>query len=233
MKARATGKQSKERGAIRAGRPPKTHAGEVDRRILDAARRAFLEKGLDGASVEEIAKLARAGKPTIYARFPSKEALYVAVAMRNVTEVVDSEIHLPDGADVEARLAALGITMLQSALTEEHIGVIRLGISAARRFPDLADQVHRMASVRGVAAVTRLLSERARSDEVGALPAFGPDRLAATAQIFIDLVLWPLLRRALFGGKLRALRAGIEAHVASSVAFFLAACRADAAAPRT
>lgn len=226
VKTRAPEKRPHERGAIRAGRPPKTHAGEVDRRILDAARRAFLEKGLDGASVDEIAKLARAGKPTIYARFPDKEALYVAVAMRNVAEVIESEIHLPDGTDVEEQLISLGVTMLRSALTDDHIGVMRLGISEARRFPDLAGSVHRMASERGIAAVTRLLREAARSDKGGALAAFAPNRLATTAQFFIDLVLWPMFRHALFGKKLRTLRAGIEAHVTQSVAFFLAACRA-------
>ena len=145
--------------------------------------------------------------------------------MRNVAEVIESEIHLPDGADVEQRLVDLGVAMLRSALTDDHIGVMRLGISEARRFPDLADSVHRMASERAIAAVTRLLSEAARSGDVGALAAFGPKRLAATAQFFIDLVLWPIFRRALFGKKLRALRAGSEAHVAQSVTFFLAACR--------
>jgi hypothetical protein len=32
-------------------------AGEVDKRILDAARRVFLERGLAGANIEEIAGL--------------------------------------------------------------------------------------------------------------------------------------------------------------------------------
>ena len=58
-----------KRSAVRTGRPPKERAGEVDERILDAARRVFLERGLAGASMEEIAGLACAGKPTIYARF--------------------------------------------------------------------------------------------------------------------------------------------------------------------
>jgi AcrR family transcriptional regulator len=39
---------------------------------LDAARRVFLERGLAGASIDEIAKLACAGKPTIYAGFPTR-----------------------------------------------------------------------------------------------------------------------------------------------------------------
>ena len=42
----------------------------------------FLKRGFEGASVDEIADVARAGKPTIYARFPGKEALFAAVMAR-------------------------------------------------------------------------------------------------------------------------------------------------------
>jgi AcrR family transcriptional regulator len=61
----------------------------VDARILDVARRLFLERGLAGTSVDEIARLARAGKPTIYARFPDKETLFTAVVSRTVFASID------------------------------------------------------------------------------------------------------------------------------------------------
>ena len=60
------------------------------------------------------------------------------------------------------------------------------------------------------------------------MPAFAPERITATTQYFMDLVFKPMIMRALFGEKLETLRAEIEAHVASRVAFFLAACRNDA-----
>src|SRR5215469_1860277 len=83
-------------GAVRYGRPPRERAGEVEARILEAARHLFLEHGLAGTSMEEIATRARAGKPTIYARFPSKEALFTAVVMRNVaTNVARFEASMP------------------------------------------------------------------------------------------------------------------------------------------
>src|SRR6516165_9282068 len=79
-----TGKGRGRRPAGRTGRPPRELAGGVESRILDAARRVFLERGLAGASMDEIAGFACAGKPTIYARFPSKEALFTAVIMQSV-----------------------------------------------------------------------------------------------------------------------------------------------------
>jgi hypothetical protein len=43
------------RAAVRLGRPPKELEGEVDARILDAARKIFLGRGFEGASMDEIA----------------------------------------------------------------------------------------------------------------------------------------------------------------------------------
>jgi hypothetical protein len=50
-------------------------------------------------------------------------------------------------------------------------------------------------------------------DELGTLPAFAPGKLAVTTRIFLDLVVVPLLLRALFGQKHISLSAEIEPHV--------------------
>jgi AcrR family transcriptional regulator len=211
---------------VRFGRPPKELAGEVDARILDTARRVFLERGLAGASMDEIAGLARAGKPTIYARFPNKEALFTAVVMQNVAaNLARFEDHTPTGATIEERLESVAITVLQWVLVSDAVRLMRVAIAEARRFPDLASSVHRMARERAAETVARLLAEAAQSDELGTLPAFAPERLTTTTRFFQDLVFMPLLIRALFGEKLKPLRAEIGPHVTRSVAFFLAACR--------
>lgn len=221
-----TERHSKQRGAVRAGRPPRELAGEVDARILDAAQRLFLERGLAGTSVDEIARLARAGKPSIYARFPDKETLFTAVVSRTVLASIDRfESDAPTGVSVEERLNSLGVNILKWVLVSEDIGMIRLAIAEARRFPDLASRVNRMARERAEKAVVRLLGEAAQSDELSKLPAFAPERLPATSGFFRGLVVLPLVIRALYGEKLKALHAEIEPHVARSVAFFLDACR--------
>src|SRR6516165_1996170 len=97
-----TARRYRKQSTVRAGRPPRERAGEVDARILEAARRLFVERGLAGTSVDEIAARARAGKPTIYARFPDKEALFTAVVMRNVSAIVGAfEGHIPAGKTIE------------------------------------------------------------------------------------------------------------------------------------
>jgi AcrR family transcriptional regulator len=220
----ATRKRSTAGGVVvRSGRPPRELAGEVEERILDAAAKVFLERGFEGASVDEIADVARAGKPTIYARFPGKEALFTAVVERNVREITRSfERIAPTGATIEERLASIGTSVLRKVLMAETVGLIRAAIAEARRFPDLADSVRLMAHERGAGAVAQLLGELAEPDK---LPAFAADRRAATAGNFLDLILLPMLMRALFGERLTVLRAEIAPHVARTVAFFLAACR--------
>jgi AcrR family transcriptional regulator len=222
----ATRKRPNKRGAVRSGRPPRERTGEVEARILDAAHRVFLERGLAGASMEEIAGLARSGKPTIYARFASKEDLFAAVMMRNVdSKIARFEGHALTGATIEERLASLGITILHWALVSDTVGLMRLGIAEARRFPDLASSVHRMLRVRGTGTVARLLGQVAKTDGLGTVRALARRLLTTTTRFFLDLVLLPLLLRALFGEKLKPLHREIGAHVARSVAFFLAACR--------
>ena len=82
-----------------------------------------------------------------------------------------------------------------------------------------------MARRGGAEVVGRLLREIAESDELARLPAFAPAHLEQTAERFLDLVLAPLLMRALFGERISDLQTEISPHVARIVPFFLAACR--------
>ena len=59
-------------------RPLRRDAQENRERILEAARRAFADRGID-ATVEDIASGAGVGVGTLYRRFPTKDALVDAV----------------------------------------------------------------------------------------------------------------------------------------------------------
>jgi AcrR family transcriptional regulator len=215
-----------KRAAVRSGRPPKELAGEVDARILDAARKVFLERGFEGASIEEIAEVARSGKPTIYARFRDKRALFTEVVTRDIlSRITEFKSELPTGATTEERLTSAAITLLHWGFDSDRIGLMRLAVAEARRFPDLAATVSRRARELSTELGVHLLNELTQSDELGSLPAFAPERLATTARFFLDIVAVPMLLRALFEVNLKVLDAEIDAHVARGVAFFLAACR--------
>jgi len=218
--------RSVTRSPVRSGRPPNELAGAVEERILDAARKVFLNRGFEGASIEEIAGVARSGKPTIYARFRDKKALFTAAVTGFViAKQGQLENYSPSGTTIEERLASIGVTVLHEALTPEWIGLLRLAIAEARRFPDLGSVVIRVTRERGTETMMRLLGEAAESGEVETFPAFSSDRLAMTARYFIDLILLPHLMRALSGEHLKTLHAEIGPHVSQRVAFFLSACR--------
>ena len=215
-----------KRAAVRFGRPPKELAGEVDARILDAARKVFLERGFEGASIDEIAEVARSGKPTIYARFRDKRALFTAVVTRDIlVRITEFKSEVPTGTTIEERLTSAASTLVHWGLNSDRIGLLRMAVAEARRFPDLASTVSRTTRDLSTELGVRLLGELAQSDELRALPAFAPERLTRTARFFLDLIAVPVLLRALFEVNLKTLDAEIDAHVARSVAFFLAACR--------
>src|SRR5271155_3217371 len=115
MEAAAPERGAVRRGAVRCGRPPRGLAGQVEERILDAAGQVFLERGFSGASIDEIAEVARAGKPTIYGRFPGKEALFTAVIDRLVRRNTSLEAISSAGSLIEDRLEGIATVILKAA----------------------------------------------------------------------------------------------------------------------
>jgi AcrR family transcriptional regulator len=210
----------------RPGRPPKDLAGDVKARILDAAQRVFLKRGYQSASLDEIAQTAPASKPTIYAHFPGKEALFEAVVARVIEGLTDFAAFAPKGRSVQDKLASLGIEVVERFI-DETIGITRATIAEADRFPALSRQVHEHGRDRAAAAVSHVLNDATHTLSRGAKGPFGPKRSVSTAQIFMDLILLPMIMRALMGEGAKELRNELPAFARERVSFFLAACEAD------
>jgi AcrR family transcriptional regulator len=208
------------------GRPSKDMAGDVKARILDAAQRVFLKRGYQSASLDEIAETAPASKPTIYAHFPGKEALFEAVVARVVEGLTDFEAFAPKGRSVQDKLASLGTEVVERFI-DETIGITRATIAEAERFPALSRQVHEHGRDRAAAAVSHVLNDATHALSRGAKGPFGPKRSVSTAQIFMDLILLPMIMRALMGEGVKELRSELPTFVRERVSFFLAACEAD------
>jgi len=79
------------RTSIGARRNPASEAA-----ILQAARHLLREKGYSGFSIEEVARRAAAGKPTIYRWWPTKADLFIAIYGAEKT----AAIPLPDEGDL-------------------------------------------------------------------------------------------------------------------------------------
>jgi AcrR family transcriptional regulator len=87
--------------AARRGRGRPRDAG-ADRAILEAALELFIQRGVEGASIEQIAKRAGVGKLTVYRRWSSKEELLsqaIESARENVPDAPPEDldaVHLAD-----------------------------------------------------------------------------------------------------------------------------------------
>jgi AcrR family transcriptional regulator len=216
---------SSKRARGRFGRPPKDLAGDAEARILDAAQRVFLEKGYNGASIDEIAEQAPASKPTIYAYFPNKEALFTAVVTRVIKGFTGFGGYTPVGRSVQDKLTSLG-TELVERFIKDTVGVTRVTIAEADRFPALSRHVHEAARDRAADAVSHLLNDATHALSRTSKRPFSNKRSLATAQIFMDLILLPMLMRSLMGDEAKVLRKDLSSFVRERVNFFLAACEA-------
>lgn len=115
------------------------------RQILDGARIAFLALGFDGTSVDEIARRACVSKPTVYAHFADKRALFVAVVEEDCREYARRMIQ----ADAPAEREPIRDTLRRVAglytafsLSPFSLGVFRLVVADALRFPELGQAFH-------------------------------------------------------------------------------------------
>jgi len=69
----------KKRKRPKKGRPTAARLLEINRVILDAAARCFLDNGYSDASIDAVVAAARVSKVTLYSRYPNKETLFRAV----------------------------------------------------------------------------------------------------------------------------------------------------------
>ncbi|HAS54336.1 MAG: hypothetical protein A2X56_14895 [Nitrospirae bacterium GWC2_57_13] len=88
-------------GRRSAGRRPKAQRAEGDTRaaILKAARRVFAQRGLDGASIRDVAMAAKVNTAMLYYYFKDKENLYRAVLSDSFSALIaiwDNEIFKSD-----------------------------------------------------------------------------------------------------------------------------------------
>ncbi|WP_375291245.1 TetR/AcrR family transcriptional regulator [Qipengyuania sp.] len=195
----------------RGGRPPASWAGEVDRRILDAATQLFLRDGYDATSFDRIAARANAGKASLYARYSTKQELFTAVVRRMVDRTLLPSVDVPSHLPTEERLRETGHRLLEHALVPEAVALMRVCMSIAPRMPDLARLVDRIGREGGIAQVARAIAGREAT----------PERLAQArpaAEQFIDMVFVPHQMRALIGDDRELLRETAPRRVNDAIA---------------
>ncbi|MFI8413667.1 TetR/AcrR family transcriptional regulator [Paeniglutamicibacter gangotriensis] len=102
---------------------PRTRMTGVQRRLqlIDISRQLFSLRGVDGTTIEEIARAAGVSKPVVYEHFGSKEALYMEVVTNEYRELlarITESLAGEDSARVLLEKAALAILTYIEECTE-------------------------------------------------------------------------------------------------------------------
>jgi len=99
--------------------------GDIEPRIVAAARRRFEKEGVDGASLRAIAKDAATSIGMIYYYFPTKDDLFLSVVESTYERVLaDLEATLAPSIPVRERLVNLFTRLAR--LSDEELSMMRL-----------------------------------------------------------------------------------------------------------
>ncbi|WP_037576131.1 TetR/AcrR family transcriptional regulator [Phaeacidiphilus oryzae] len=166
---------------------------ELREHIIDTAKWAFLESGFERTSMDAIATRASTSKRSLYAHFPTKEALFMAIVERS-QELFEDSLRSPGHycADDPAEAAALFCARFLQLLDWPPIlRTCRLGISEAEHLPEAAVQLHQVF----IGTVTDGLTDHLAA-------AYRLDRAAAAdlATRLLGVTVYPAVFRGLFGG---------------------------------
>ena len=196
------------------GRPTAEQVTSIDRAIVDTARTMFLADGFDAVGMKQVAETARVSKGTLYARYPSKEALFKAVIERSI-EDWSAEASLQDAAltdNIEQRLRHHARIIATWLGRPDVLALQRLLLSVQERFPELSDGMQRRGSdyifgliasdivvaaardrrnLRDPQAVARLLVAGITGAQLqSGLAGTNDEDLQGFAQRTVDLILW-------------------------------------------
>ena len=161
--------------------------------VLKGARKVFMERGYEGASVDEIARAAGTSKATLYSYFPDKRQLFEAVMQSEVDRTGDVMRGGESAEPVEAvlrRMAESFATFLFSPAAQE---MFRVCIGEAGRFPELGAAYHASGIARARGQLIAFFEAAAARGELKV------DDLETAADQFGALCKSGLFMRALLG----------------------------------
>ncbi|BBF69672.1 MULTISPECIES: TetR/AcrR family transcriptional regulator [Sphingomonadaceae] len=159
------------------GRPTADQLAAIEQTILTTARDMFLGGSYDAVAMENIAAVAGVSKGTLYARYPSKEALFTAIVENRVNQwsaEAAQQDHLLS-KDIGERLRHHGHTIAHSVTQPEVLAFQRLLFATRERFPQLSKAMYEAGYLYIVRLIARDIAEAAERDGI---PARQPETIA-------------------------------------------------------
>jgi AcrR family transcriptional regulator len=188
------------------------------RQIMEGARKVFLAEGFDGASMNDIARIAGVSKGTLYVYFASKEQLFEALIREERRQQAErlTDFSL-DNADVRASLFEFGCKLIEMMSRPDTLAQVRTVIAASHKFPQLGRAFYEAGPCFGA---NRLSGYMRRMTEEGRLKIADIDRAAWQ---FLELCQAGTFKPLLFRMVDELTMKEIEAGVSAAVDVFLAA----------
>lgn len=176
----------------RRGRPRIEDVEELNQHILRVASEIFLRCGFDGTTIDAIAASARISKQTLYARYSDKAALFRAVLDDLIARwLVPIDRFRFSEDDLATTLAKLGHYLATFSLQEHAVGVNRIVISEAERWPELGKMIIESAEKPAISMIKAILIRHQKE--------LRKVDLAIAAEQFLSLMADSLLRRTHLG----------------------------------
>jgi len=207
--------------APRTQRSPAS-AGRKVETVKHAARAMFLDQGFSATSMDAIAKAAGVSKATLYAYFPSKEALFASLIMTEC-EGLERALPLPDlSAGLYPALREFARQYLRVFIERKDVAFVRIIANESSRFPDLGRLFYESGPLATIKRLARFL------DEAKAKGLLEFDDAITAATQFLSLVRGerPLLTVL---GIADPDPGALDREIESGVELFLKACRPVAA----
>ena len=117
--------------------------------VLEGARKVFMERGFEGASVDEIARAAGTSKATLYSYFPDKRQLFEAVVRAQCGRTGEFMQCVDACASVEEALRRLAFNLATYIFSPGAQEMFRVCIAESRRFPELGQAFYTCGPERG------------------------------------------------------------------------------------
>lgn len=135
--------------------------------LLDAALELFVEKGFTAARAEEVAQRAGVSKGTLYLYYPSKEELFKAVIVHNLSSrIADTaqQVQAWQG-EMSPLLESLLVQWWQETYASPASGVFKILISEMRNFPEIAEYYVQQVIEPGSALIGSIIAKGIGSGE--------------------------------------------------------------------
>jgi len=188
--------------------------------LLEIAAEAFISRGFAETSIAEIARRGSASKTTFYARYESKEDLFLAAIERRMARLFREIAVFREGATLEETLISFGESLLRMALSQAQLNLVRAISVESRNHPRLARHFIENGPKRGETALAEYLATRVQSGEVeGESPSI-------MARFYISLLTGSPIRWLVLDPEAKPLTpAAAREHVRQAAAMFLRAYR--------